>query len=213
MEEKAHGIMLRTRPLTETSLIVHWLTRDSGRIATVAKGARGPKSSLRGKLDLFFRADFSFVRSRRSDLHILREVVLVENHPGIRTDFDRVAHAAYAAELIEFATETETPVPEFFELFADWLAALNRASLSRSAVLAFEWKLLEVSGVQPDITTARLTRGAKTLVERVVSASWDELGRAEADVDEVREVGRWFSGYLLDQLNRLPDARARLVFL
>ena len=212
MEEKAHGIILRTRPLTETSLIVHWLTRDFGRIATVAKGARGPKSSFRGKLDLFFRADFSFVRSRRSDLHILRELVLLESHPGIRTDFDRVAYAAYAAELIELATETETPVPEFFELFADWLAALNRSSLSRTALLAFEWKLLEVSGVQPDIATARLTAGAKALAEQFVSASWDELGEPVADVDEVREVGRWFSGYLLDQLNRLPDARARLVF-
>lgn len=213
MEEKAHGIMLRTRPLTETSLIVHWLTRDLGRIATVAKGARGPKSSFRGKLDLFFRADFSFVRSRRSDLHILREVVLVESHPGIRTDFDRVAHAAYAAELIELATETETPVPEFFELLADWLAALDRASLSRAALLAFEWRLLEVSGVQPDIATARLTPGGRVLAERVASAGWHELGGPEADVDEVREVGRWFSGYLLDQLNRLPEARARLVFL
>ena len=213
MEEKAHGIILRTRPLTETSLIVHWLTRDFGRIATVAKGARGPKSSFRGKLDLFFRADFSFVRSRRSDLHILREIVLLENHPGIRTDFDRVAYAAYAAELIELATETETPVPEFFELFASWLAALNHASLSRSAVLAFEWKLLELSGVQPDITNARLTRSAKALTERVASAGWNELVEITAGVEEAREVGRWFSGYLLEQLNRLPDARARLVFL
>ena len=33
-------MILRTRPLTETSLIVHWLTRDFGRISTVAKGAR-----------------------------------------------------------------------------------------------------------------------------------------------------------------------------
>ena len=34
------GLVLRTRPLTETSLIVQWLTRDFGRVATVAKGAR-----------------------------------------------------------------------------------------------------------------------------------------------------------------------------
>lgn len=213
MEEKAHGIILRTRPLTETSLIIHWLTRDQGRIATVAKGARGAKSSFRGKLDLFFRADLSFVRSRRSELHILRELVLLESHPGIRTDFDRVAYAAYAAELIELATETETPVPEFFELFADWLAALNRVSLSRSALLAFEWRLLELSGVQPDIANARLAPSAKALAERVGSANWDELVEITAGVEEAREVGRWFSGYLLQQLNRLPDARARLVFL
>jgi DNA repair protein RecO (recombination protein O) len=65
-DERASGIILRTRPLTDTSLIVHWLTPELGRIATVAKGARKPKSSFYGKLDLFFEADLSFARSQRS---------------------------------------------------------------------------------------------------------------------------------------------------
>jgi recombinational DNA repair protein (RecF pathway) len=42
MVESATGLVLRIRPLTETSLIVHWLTPDLGRLATVAKGARRP---------------------------------------------------------------------------------------------------------------------------------------------------------------------------
>ena len=67
MDERATGIILRTRLLTDTSLIVHWLTPDLGRLATVAKGARRPKSPFRGKLDLFYEADFSFARSRRSE--------------------------------------------------------------------------------------------------------------------------------------------------
>ena len=46
--ERATGLVLRTRPLTETSLIVLWLTREAGRLATVAKGARRPKSPFRG---------------------------------------------------------------------------------------------------------------------------------------------------------------------
>ena len=50
--ESSHGIILRTRPLTETSLIVHWLTPELGRLATVAKGARRPKSPFAGKLDM-----------------------------------------------------------------------------------------------------------------------------------------------------------------
>ena len=99
------------------------------------------------------------------------------------------------------------------QLFADWLAALNRAPLSRSALLAFEWRLLQVSGVQPDIVTARLTSGARALATRIESERWDEGLDSAAGVEEMREVGRWFSGYLLQQLNRLPDARARLVFL
>src|SRR5258707_904583 len=78
MIESTSGLILRTRPLTETSLIVSWLTQDFGRIATVARGARRPKSPFAGKLDLFYLADLSFQRSRRSDLHTLREASLRE---------------------------------------------------------------------------------------------------------------------------------------
>ncbi len=67
MIESATGLIVRTRPLTETSLIVHWLTPDFGRIATAAKGARRAQSPFHGKLDLLYLADFSFSRSRRSD--------------------------------------------------------------------------------------------------------------------------------------------------
>src|SRR5213594_2368024 len=66
MDERATGLVLRVYPLTESSLIIHWLTQGQGRIATVAKGARRPKSPLRGKLDLFYLAEFLFARSRRS---------------------------------------------------------------------------------------------------------------------------------------------------
>ena len=75
MDESSQGIILRVRPFTETSLIVHWLTPKYGRLSTIAKGARRTKSALRGKIDLLFDAEFSFRRSRRSDLHILHSVI------------------------------------------------------------------------------------------------------------------------------------------
>src|SRR5580698_10988190 len=100
MTESTHGIILRTRPLTETSLIVHWLTPGLGRLATVAKGARRPKSPFAGKLDLFYAADFSFSRRRRAELHTLREASLRETHSAIRTDILKLQQAAYAATFI-----------------------------------------------------------------------------------------------------------------
>ena len=124
MIESTHGIILRTRPLTETSLIIHWLTPDFGRIATVAKGARRPKSPFAGKLDLFYAADFSFSRSRSSELHTLREVKLQETHGAIREDILKLQQAGYAAAFIEQATETETPLPEIFELVRGFLQHL-----------------------------------------------------------------------------------------
>jgi DNA repair protein RecO (recombination protein O) len=75
--ENAHGILIRRTLLSNTSLIVHWLTREHGIVRTAAKGARRPGSPFTGKLDLFYSADFSFVRSRRSDLHTLRELAVL----------------------------------------------------------------------------------------------------------------------------------------
>src|ERR1700689_4933510 len=100
MTESATGLILRTRPLTETSLIVQWLTPNLGRIATVAKGARRAKSPFAGKLDLFYLADISFSRSRHSDLHTLREATLRETHGTIRQDIFKLRHAAYATAFI-----------------------------------------------------------------------------------------------------------------
>src|SRR5215471_3463604 len=124
MIETATGLILRTRPLTETSLIVQWLTPGLGRLATVAKGARRSKSPFRGKLDLFYLADFSFARSRHSELHTLREVSIRETHPAIRRELGRVQQASYAAALVEQVTESETPLVEIFELMQSFLDVL-----------------------------------------------------------------------------------------
>src|SRR5690349_13507957 len=124
MIETAAGLVLRTRPLTETSLVVHWLTPNLGRLATVAKGARRPKSAFRGKLDLFYLADFSFARSRRSELHTLREVSLRETHRGLRQDLSALQQASYCAALVEQSTETETPLAAVFDLLTGLLNRL-----------------------------------------------------------------------------------------
>ena len=150
MEERATGLILRHRPLTETSLIVHWLTPAAGRIATVAKGARRPKSPFRGKLDLFFLADFSFNRSRSSDLHTLREVVLRNTHAALRRELGWLQQASYATNLVEIATETETPIPEVFDLMNEWFDYLPEQPSAPHSILAFELKLLNFAGLRPE---------------------------------------------------------------
>jgi DNA repair protein RecO (recombination protein O) len=149
MEEPASGIILRTRPLTETSLIVQWLTRDQGRIATVAKGARRPKSPFIGKLDLFYEADLSFVRSRRSELHALREVSLRNTHAPLRQDLNRLNAAAYCTVLLEQGTERETPLPEFYLLLREALDFLSQHPPNLGFLFALEARFLQLSGSTP----------------------------------------------------------------
>ena len=155
MVEKTRGLILRVLPLTETSLIVDWLTPDFGRISTAAKGARRTNSPFRGKLDLFFLGDFTFVRSKRSELHTLREVKVIETHPILRTDIHALQQASYCARLLIQATEKETPLPEPFQLMIETVGRISAQS-----VLDFEIAFLTELGLAPErsLTTSQLGR-------------------------------------------------------
>ncbi|HKQ39763.1 MAG TPA: DNA repair protein RecO [Verrucomicrobiae bacterium] len=146
MVEKTRGLILRVLPLTETSLIVDWLTPEFGRISTAAKGARRTNSPFRGKLDLFYLTEFSFVRSKRSELHTLREVKVMETHPLLRRDLQALQQAAYCARLLIQATEKETPLPEMFRLMTE---AVD--NISAEGVIRFEVELLTEMGMAPGV--------------------------------------------------------------
>jgi DNA repair protein RecO (recombination protein O) len=208
MTESTHGIILRTRLLTETSLIVHWLTPDQGRIATVAQGARRPKSPFAGKLDLFYAADFSFSRSRHSELHRLREVSLRETHGAIRQDILKLQQAGYAAAFLELATETETPLPDIFELTRAFLGHLCGRPPQAQAIFALELKLLRELGLEPEAQETRLTPGAKKVAQALLEGDWSAGARLKLSGAQAGELSQFLHGFLIFHLGRLPRGRA-----
>jgi DNA repair protein RecO (recombination protein O) len=145
--ESTAAILLRKRKLSDTSLIVSWCTDSFGCIQTVAKGARRPKSPFAGKLDLFFEAEISIVRSRKSDLHTLTEVALKNPFAGIRSNYLRTQTAAYFVELIEICTERDHREPELFMLLRRAFGYLNANEPTLRAVSHFETELARITGV------------------------------------------------------------------
>ena len=207
MDERSIGVILRVRPLTETSLIVHWLTPDLGRVATVAKGARRPKSPFRGKLDLFYEADFSFQRSRRSELHNLREVVLRETHRPLRRELGYVQQASYGAALIEQTTETDTPLPEIFQLMTGLLSHLSAHPPQPLTIFAFEMKLLGNLGLTPELSQARISAGTKAILQRLLELNWPGLSRLKLSEAQTAEIRQFLNGFLILHLGKVPKGR------
>ena len=178
MIETATGLVLRTRPLTETSLIVQWLTPSLGRLATVAKGARRPKSPFRGKLDLFYLADFSFSRSPRSELHTLREVSLRETHSALA----RRPRPAPASLVLRHTWWSKPPRPRHrcqhvFDLMIGLLAHLAAQPPPAPTIFAFELKLLTELGLKPDLDRSKLNAGTKQLVQAFTESDWPVVAR------------------------------------
>jgi DNA repair protein RecO (recombination protein O) len=208
MIESATGIVLRPRPLTETSLIIHWLTPDFGRIATVAKGARRHKSPFAGKLDLFYLADFSLSRSRSSDLHNLREVSLRETHGALREDFLKLQMAAYATAFIEQATETETPLPKIFELLQQFLKRLCEHKSSGQIIFSLELKLLRELGLEPNWAQTDLAAGTKKIAAALSEKDFSAAGNLKLTKAQIAELRQFLHGFLIFHLGKLPRGRA-----
>ncbi|NJM38381.1 MAG: DNA repair protein RecO [Akkermansiaceae bacterium] len=139
--------MIRLTRLTETSLIVHWFTEAHGLVKTVAKGARRPKSSFAGQLDLFFSGEISFSQAQRGELHSLREVAIQNWREGLRKNYTSTLLASYCCQLLESAVESEHPDPELYDLLNRALDHFEAKQPSLRSLYHFENQLAIFLGV------------------------------------------------------------------
>jgi len=207
MYERTRGVVLRLYPLTETSLIVHWLTPGFGRLTTVAKGARRPKSPFGGKLDLFYVADFSFSRSRRSELHTLCEVSLKETHSALRRELGYLRQASYCAALVEQTTERETPLQAIFDLMGGLLNYLPSTPPAPQTLFAFELKLLSELGLKPDLGKSRLSAGSRQIVRALDGGDWKGIALLKPSAAQTTELRQFLHGFLIFHLGKIPGGR------
>ena len=135
-------------PLTETSLIVKWCTTDRGIIKTVAKGARRPKSTFAGKLDLFYLSEIEVHPARSGDLHILKDLASINTRFGLRRNYLQTVAASYFVKMIDRVAEPETPIPELDDLLNRGLDYLDKTDFNLRALLHFEKQLASFLGIE-----------------------------------------------------------------
>jgi DNA repair protein RecO (recombination protein O) len=155
MAELLNGILLRRIRYSDTSLILTWFTDLHGKIKSMAKGALRQNSAFAGKLDLFFHCDLLLSFSRKSELHLLREVAIKTTFERIRTDYLKTYAASYFVELVDKVTELDHPAPEIYRLLLRALGYLDRQNLETKGVLFFESELCKCLGLYtPDMHSA-----------------------------------------------------------
>jgi DNA repair protein RecO (recombination protein O) len=137
-----HGFVLHSYPFRETSLIVEAFTRDQGRIALVARGARRPRSSLRGVLSPFQPLLLSW--SGKSEL---RTLVRAESQNGYRAlEGETLMCGFYLNELLLKLLPRDDPHERLYDAYQQTLGGLG-AALQREGILRrFELRLLEELG-------------------------------------------------------------------
>lgn len=136
------AFVLHSRAYRDSSLIVDVLTRVYGRIALVARSARGLQSRYRGKLQCFSPLLMSY--AGRNELKSLS--ALETSGRPYQLHGNRLLCGFYLNELLVKLWHKEDPSPLIYELYDNALLQLESASTVQATLRIFEKRLLSLLG-------------------------------------------------------------------
>ncbi|GAB3625233.1 DNA repair protein RecO [Pandoraea terrae] len=198
------AFVLHSYPYRETSLIIDVLTRDFGRLALVAKGAKRPHSALRGVLQTFQPLALSWTGKAE-----LRTLTKAEWVGGLRPlEGDALLSGFYLNELLVKFCAREDPHEKLFNHYLATLHHLAHDEPPAIILRAFERVLLRETGYAVAFDRCTQTR-ARVLPERqyVFHPDWGVRPARGDEPDEWPVV----SGQTLLDMEQDDYARAQTV--
>lgn len=150
--QKSQGILLRRQDLRETSLILTFYTKDSGKIKGIVRGVRGPHAQYGGgSLEIFAYDAIVFYERKKSEFCTISQCDLLEFFNPIRESLERLAYATYIIELLDSVTALDDKNTEAFDLLLNSLKLLSGSSSAKRVTRIFEIKLLSLLGLMPTL--------------------------------------------------------------
>jgi DNA repair protein RecO (recombination protein O) len=148
--EKTDALVIRLADFSESSRVVTLFTRQHGKVAALAKGAKRLRGPFEAALDLLSECRVVFIRKSSGGLDLLTEAQLVKRFAPAGKDLNALYGGYYVAELLNGLTEEHDPHPELYDAAIATLASLASPQDARIAILQFELTLLREIGRLPD---------------------------------------------------------------
>ncbi|MFC1604269.1 DNA repair protein RecO [Planctomycetota bacterium] len=156
MLTKDLAICIRAIDYSETSQIVSFFTKATGKIDAIAKGSKRPKSPFDGPIEVLSHGNIVFVDSAGEKLATLTEFQQQPALINLRNNLFMLYACLFAAELMNNLTHDYDPHPELFDSFLEFLHNANEqhsTSDQQRDILAllilFQLTLLREIGLQP----------------------------------------------------------------
>ena len=221
---RAEAVCLSIRPWSKTSHVVAWLT-PSGRVTTLVKGAVRPKSAFLGQYDLNYTCEILYYARARGDLHALREASPVERRDALRGDFRSLALADYFRRTVHELAPAGPDCADWLRMLETALDGLMRRTERTTAdslrrLLDFEMRVLELSGLTPDLEESRENGSFQLRGERRIPVSREvmdclrspgEERNTKILVDAARVIGVFYA-FHLDCASEVRRTVLRLIY-
>ena len=143
-QENQDIYILHTYPFKETSLIAELFSEKYGRIPVIAKGARRPRSSLRGMLQSFQLLQATW--SGRGEIKTLHNIEWCDKF--LQVDGNALICGFYINELIMRLLPREDTHKDLFDFYHHTMMVLADGADLEVALRRFELRLLQELGYE-----------------------------------------------------------------
>ncbi len=146
---RVEAIVLSHTNWGEADRLLTLFTRELGKIRTVAKGIRKPRSRKAGHLEPFTRTSLQLAKGR--DLYILTQAEAIEPYVNIKNDLIALGYGAYVVELLSSFTYEEGENRDLYRQLVNALTRLNQGDDPNLVVRYYEIRLLDLVGFRPQL--------------------------------------------------------------
>jgi DNA repair protein RecO (recombination protein O) len=146
---RVEGIVLCHRDWGEADRHLTVFTREMGKVQSIAKGVRKPRSRKAGHLEPFTCSSLLLARGR--SFFVLTQAEAVETHNNVRDDLVLLGYASYIVELLDRFTFDEEENRGLYRLLRNTLTRLNRGDVPEIVVHYYEVRLLDHVGFRPKL--------------------------------------------------------------
>lgn len=177
----------------ESSLVVHLLCRRAGRVHLLAKGAYRRTSRFYCVLDFFDTLELEWSESRRSDLGLLRQGLVLTRRNRLTTDLEAYRSGLCSLELAALAARAGQDESQLFDVLQACLDGLEEGNVPADLTLVvFELAFLQNLGLAPALETCAVCGGPAPAVRgRRAAFSAEAGGRlCRACAEEAQALGR-----------------------
>lgn len=147
---KDQAICIGQRVYSESSQIVTFFGRCSGKIPAIAKGSRRQRGKFSGGIDLLCGGEIVYVPPRyESSLATLTEFTLQEPVRLLRTNLIPLHFGQYMAAMVGEFTEDFDPHEQLYVILSGCLELLQHSQRPEAILVSFELSLLREVGLEP----------------------------------------------------------------
>ncbi len=151
LRQHDEAFVLETRAIGEADLIVTLLAQEHGKVRTVARSARSSRRRFGGLLEPLTWVRAAWTERDGRQLHRLDELEAVRSFAEMQSEPVRQATCAVLADVASsFAHEGQSD-PQTFRLLGAVLDALERGAVPWILLRYFEYWMLRIHGLLPDL--------------------------------------------------------------